>query len=158
MNITIRIIRPFFIRISITIFSFNSTFLMFEKTTKKLTLPKWVLNKFCFLKFVFEKYSQCEIWALFNWVLKNLLKKNIGRVDFFHFFYVRKKSKKLANAIFFLNNFYFLKFFFEKYSPYEIWAPSNWVLKTLLKSEALLRDILSDTTRPWAQLAKSAIG
>ena len=126
-----------------------------RKTTKKLTLPKWVLNKFCFLKFVFEKYSQCEIWALSNWVLKNLLKKNIGRVDFFHFFYVRKKSKKFSNAIVFLNNFYFLKFFFEKYSPYEIWAPSNWVLKTLLKSGALLRDILSDTSE---RTVKSLLG
>ena len=65
---------------------------------------------------------------------------------FSSFFRTSKKSKKSIRLIFFLNNFYFLKFFFEKYSPYEIWAPSNWVLKTLLKSEALLRDILSDTT------------
>ena len=105
---------------------------------------------------VFERiyFSEICFWEIFTmWNLSSFklgfekfVEKNIGRVDFFHFCYVRKKSKKLANAIFFLNNFYFLKFFFEKYSPYEIWAPSNWVLKTLLKSGALLRDILSDTT------------
>ena len=75
-------------------------------------------------------------WALQIWVGST----------FSSFFRTSKKSKKSIRLIFYLNNFYFLKIFFEKYSPYEIWAPSNWVLKTLLKSEALLRDILSDTT------------
>ena len=35
--------------------------------------------------------------------------------------------------------------------------PSNWVIKTLLKSGALLRDILSDTTERTVQICRTRV-
>ena len=88
----------------------------------------WNMSSF---KLGFEKFVENKYWPS----------------RFLPIFLCQKKVEKVGKRHIFFEQFLFSKIFFlEKYSPYEIWAPSNWVLKTFFKSEALLRDILSDTT------------